>query len=957
MKKRSQISDNEVRYHELVNNLRSGIAIYEAIDDGNDFIIKDLNKAGETASKVLKEDILGVSVRKAFPAVTEIGLFEVFQRVYKTGKSERLPLPLYKDQRIAEWVENFVFKLPTGEIVSIYDDLSGFKIIEEKLSKSEERLQLSLEISEIGLWDWHIPTSKVFFSNVYFTMAGYRPGEFEASFKGWASHVHPEDIEAANAKVNEALLHPEKEYKAEFRFRCKDGSYIWILAKGRIVETDTARKPLRMLGTHTNITALKEHADAEHRKALEAVERQKILFEISRLFHIDFKKTWEAITEKASGILKADRVSIWTLSLPRKFLICEDLYIRKTKVHALEEEFDCNLYPNYYRALEDSRFIDAEDGMADPRTRDFTNDYLAPLSILSLLDVPVRKGGELSGVICFEYTEKLRKWSLEEKEFAASLADLVSAKFETLDRQRTEKELVFSEKRYRNMVDNALIGVFRTRPDGAILFANTAMAKMFQFDSPEDLSKRNIQEFYKNLTDRKKLLDILEREKIIRNFEVDLVTKSGAILTGQVNAYKEEDQIVGMIMDITDQKKILQDLNVSRVKAEESDRLKTSLLANMSHELRTPMNSILGFSDLLLNESHDPETIFYTNKIHVSGKRLMNTLHAILELADLETTREKLAVREIDLLKVLSSVTVPFQTQASNKGLYLVTEFTHRIIVLADEKLLKLVFQNLVDNAVKFTEEGGVTVETALVESEGSYQAKIMFKDTGIGIVRENFETIFEEFRQASEGYNRMYEGTGLGLTLSKKMVEMMGGKITVESESGLGSIFTVWLPAVMKGVPPLEVQETVADREIYVPTVIKVHTPVKLPLVLIVEDNEDNAEIVKLYLKSMCRVDRAPDSKSALKMITKNQYQAIMMDINLGTGMDGLKITREIRAMENYQKTPIIAITGYTMSGDRDKILAAGCSHYIAKPFNKALLTDVLSSALSVNRPGNLDE
>ena len=948
MRKRPKNSLNDSLYHEVVNNLRSGVAIFEAVDDGEDFIFKDLNRAGETANKLIRENILGERFKKVFPDITGTGLLEALQRTYKSGHPERVPLMFFKDQRISEWVENFIFKLPSGELVVIFDDLSEFKIIEEKLSKSEERLQLSMEITGIGLWDWHIPSSKVYFSDIYFTMAGYKPGEFEASFKGWENHVHPDDREAANGKVQEVLRNPEKEYKAEFRFRCKDGSYIWILAKGRIVETDAAGKPVRMLGTHTNITSLKEQAEAEYRKSQEGMGRQKCLFEISRLFQSDFQKIWEAITEQSSAILKADRVSIWSLSLPGNLLVCEDLFIRRTRSHSREENFDCSLYPAYLRALEESRFIDAESGVTDPRTCEFSNDYLVPLGILSLLDVPVRKGGELYGVICFEYTEKFRSWSLEEKEFAASLADLLSAKLETRDRRQTEKELSSSQQRYRNMVDHALIGIFRTKPDGTILFANSALVKMVHIDRMEDLVKRNVQEFYKNPDDRKKFLELLEREQMVRNFEVDMVTNKGTGITCLINAYLEEASVVGMIMDITDQKKILKDLQESRIKAEESSRLKSSLLANMSHEFRTPMNSILGFSELLLNDSHDPDTVFYTRKIHASGRRLMNTLQAILELADLETSQENLEIREIDLTRVLSNVTTAYRAQASTRGLYLLTEFATQLTVLADEKLLKPVFENLIDNAVKFTEEGGVTIETALVETDGSFQARIQFKDTGIGIARENFDTIFEEFRQASEGFNRTYEGTGLGLTLSRKMVEMMGGRITLESESGLGSIFTVWLPAICRGIPTDTPAEEKQIPELTAPGKVRVYSPVQLPLVLIVEDNEDNAEIVRLYLKSLCRVDRASDGKSALKMIAKNQYQVIMMDINLGTGLDGLKIAHEIREMENYRNVPIIAITGYTMSGDRGKILQGGCTHYIAKPFNKALLTNIITEVLS---------
>ncbi|TSA24927.1 MAG: response regulator, partial [Bacteroidetes bacterium] len=389
------------------------------------------------------------------------------------------------------------------------------------------------------------------------------------------------------------------------------------------------------------------------------------------------------------------------------------------------------------------------------------------------------------------------------------------------------------------------------------------------------------------------------------------------------------------------------ELNKARLRAEESDRLKTSLLANMSHELRTPMNSILGFSELMLNDSDDPEVIFYTKKIHGAGKRLMNTLQAILELADLEATRSKLILREVDLMKALTKILAPFQALASEKGLYLVTEFAQRIHVLADENLLKLVFQNLIDNAIKFTESGGITIETAQKEKDKTVWALLQIKDTGIGIASDDFERIFQEFRQASEGYNRRFEGTGLGLTLSSKMIRIMGGDITVESELGLGTIFSVWLPLVSVSARKKDRAVSV-DEGNGLPPVVKVQKPPALPLILVVEDNDDNAEIVKLYLKSKYRIDRAPDGYTALQMADQKQYKAILLDINLGTGKDGLKIATELRVKKSYTKTPVIALTGYTMSEDKEKIMEAGCTHYIAKPFTKSELVGVLASALT---------
>ncbi|MBE0646264.1 MAG: response regulator [Bacteroidales bacterium] len=682
-------------------------------------------------------------------------------------------------------------------------------------------------------------------------------------------------------------------------------------------------------------------------EAVEAIERQKILLQISQFYNPDFQRTWESITELASPVLNADRTSIWSLSEDGSRMVCNDLFDCSTSDHSSDIELDSNLYPAYFSALESSRVIDAFDGENDPRTSEFSSGYLIPLNIKSLLDVPIRINGKLSGILCFEYVGTIRHWSVEEKEFAASMADLISAKFEALERWMAETELQASEQRYRNILDNAFVGIFKTAIDGTFRNANSSMARILEFDTVDDLLKVNSGTLYQSPEDRKRMMDSIRKEKHLRDFEVTLLSNKGNLKDCIINAYLEEGDLVGMMMDVTGQKRILKDLEEARLRAEESDRLKTSLLANMSHELRTPMNSILGFSELIMNDSDNEETQFYSKKVYTAGKRLLHTLQTILELADLEATKSKLLRKDVDLLALLSSVLPPFQSQARDKGLYLITEIDPGLKVMADENLIKLVFQNLIDNAIKFTEAGGINIDTSKRHHEGRDWAIIQFRDSGIGIDRANFEQIFQEFRQASEGYNRRYEGTGLGLTLSSKMITLMGGKITLESELGKGSLFSVWLPLYSIEEKPVTKDDSYSAEPQRIRDSKKYPHP-DIPLILIVEDNQDNAELMKLYLKTGYQVDRAPDSTTALKMAQNKHYNVLLLDINLGLGMDGLQLVQELRLQKSYKETPIIAITGYTMGEDREKIMAAGCSHYIAKPFTKSVLLEKINTALN---------
>jgi CheY-like chemotaxis protein/nitrogen-specific signal transduction histidine kinase len=397
-----------------------------------------------------------------------------------------------------------------------------------------------------------------------------------------------------------------------------------------------------------------------------------------------------------------------------------------------------------------------------------------------------------------------------------------------------------------------------------------------------------------------------------------------------------------MMVDISERKKSEEELKNARNRAEESDRLKTLLLANMSHEFRTPMNAILGFSDLIACESQEPDIVLFARKIHHSGKRLMSTLKGILDLADLESTRSKIRRVPVNVQRLLATILQPFYPVASERGLFLITEFKEDLIAIADENLLHIILHNLIDNAVKFTESGGVTIETDLEESGDKEFMVVRVKDTGIGILKEHLSTIFSEFRQVSEGYSRSHEGTGIGLSIANRMTEMLNGRITVESEIGLGSVFSLFIPIHREKGKNCESEKELPG--ILPEKAFKIRTPDELPLVLIVEDNIDNAEILALYLKGKFRTERAPDGSSAIRMAAENQFSCILMDINLGPGMDGLKTASEIRKMDHCRQLPIIAITGYTMSGDREKLLEGGCNFYLSKPFSQQGINDLMT-------------
>lgn len=421
--------------------------------------------------------------------------------------------------------------------------------------------------------------------------------------------------------------------------------------------------------------------------------------------------------------------------------------------------------------------------------------------------------------------------------------------------------------------------------------------------------------------------------KIIFNSAVPIISANGE-LTGAIIVNE----------DITRIKQSEKELIESKERAEESNRLKGNFLANMSHELRTPMIGVLGYSEIIYDGGFEEEVVEYARLIHKSGKRLLDTLNLILDLSRLEAGKLDLRKDNVDLVKTTIDVIQNFRGAAERNGLYinLETDFLY-MNIHSDERLLTSILDNLVNNAVKYTHTGGVTVSISSAdESEsGKRMIKISVADTGIGIAKENHEMIFEEFRQVSEGTDRGYEGTGLGLSITKKFLEKLNGAITLESEAGCGSVFHVSFPAEV-----IEELKKEKSERVEKPTIKDEASSKKS--ILLVENDELNVTIIKKYLYEKYLVEHVWNGEAAVKIAGEKKFDAVLMDINLGKGLDGLAATKWIRSCPLNSETPVIAMTAYAMPQDRATFLEGGCSHYLSKPFRQIELLRLLEDVLA---------
>ncbi len=393
----------------------------------------------------------------------------------------------------------------------------------------------------------------------------------------------------------------------------------------------------------------------------------------------------------------------------------------------------------------------------------------------------------------------------------------------------------------------------------------------------------------------------------------------------KVPIFDNEGEPAWLIMlgrDVTKRNHMTHELQQAKENAEMADQLKTAFLTNMSHELRTPLNGIVGFSQLLNQPKTTPEEQNEFIKIIIeSSNYLLNIINDIIDLSKMETGQISLNINPVNIKEMLLDSFRYYKTNFKKSNLTFEKEFPdipEQIIIDTDKVRLQQVINSVVANAFKFTKSGTIKISVGFDQNHEFLLIKI--KDTGIGIDPKFHKTIFERFRQVEEGYTREYGGAGLGLPIAKKLTEMLGGKISLESEPGIGSQFTIKLPYIST---PKELRKDKAPADI---------SFIENKSVLAVEDDAGSYLLLKSILQHTgCNLIHAKNGQEALKTIeTHNPIDLILMDVQMPV-MDGLEATRQIKKINN--KIPIIAQTAHAFSNDREKCLAAGCDEFITKP------------------------
>lgn len=513
--------------------------------------------------------------------------------------------------------------------------------------------------------------------------------------------------------------------------------------------------------------------------------------------------------------------------------------------------------------------------------------------------------------------------------------------YDITELEKVQVELV----KFSRAIEQSSFSIVITDNSGNIEYVNPYFSKLTGFDRQEVIGKkpsilksgRQDRIFYKNLWDTVLSGNEWRGEMMNKKKNGDLFWVS-VLISPVFNQAGEVTNFIALEEDITNSKKILEELLIAKEKAEESNRLKTAFLNNISHEIRTPLNGIVGFTNFLLDpETTDEERKEYAEIITQSSDRLTMIISDIIQMASLEAGQEIVNERKTNLNKLMSALFRQLQLKVRSKSVELKYETFLKdsdAVVMIDDTKVTQILTNLLDNAIKFTSKGEVKL-TCRLNDEGTYLHFIV-SDTGIGIAEEYQEVIFDRFRQVEAGATKVYGGNGLGLSISRAYAELMGGIIQIESTIGLGSTFYVTLP--YKRVDEFD---SVTRENAGTKNTIKLPAG-KIRTVLVAEDEESNFQLLKTILKPFNFVLlRAYNGQEAVDECKKNpDIDLVLMDIRMPV-MDGLAAMKKIKTFR--ENLPIIAVTAFVSDNDKYKFLDSGFDEYLTKPVNIAEFNEIV--------------
>ena len=777
---------------------------------------------------------------------------------------------------------------------------------EEEAKRSRQRFELAVLGSGDGIWDWDLSTDEVYFSPRWKSMLGHTDGEVRNHLDEWKSRLHPEDRERALESLRCYFEGVAPAYELEHRLRHKDGSYRWILARG-VALRDPTGKPHRMSGSHTDIT--------EQKKSAELLARESDLL-VTLMDHLP------------AAIYFKDR---------------DSRFVRVNRSMAAGFGFS---HPDQTIGKSDFDFFDR--AHAEPALRDEQEILLTGKPMIAHEEKEVWPDGTQTWVL----TNKM-PWQDRD----GNIVGTFGISYDITKRKLAEEAFRKAEAQTRLLLESSSEGIFGMDLSGAITFVNPSALEMLGYTSEEVLGHNSYDLVHYKYADGSPYR--VEDCPIFRAFQTgrgccvdDEVfwRRDGTFFSVEYTSSPlrfEGEGIQGAVViftDITDRKRNEIEVRKAKEDAVAANKAKSEFLANMSHEIRTPMNAIIGMSELLRDTALAPEQREYLEMVRQSADALLGLINDILDFSKIEAGRLDLDSTDFSLQEVLGDTLHTLSLRAYQKGLELISRVAPNVPdnLTGDPGRLRQVIMNLVGNALKFTDQGEVVVEVEWIESTLDPRIALHFTvhDTGIGIPREKQSLIFAAFSQADSSTTRRFGGTGLGLTISSRLVEIMGGRIWVESEVGEGSTFhfTSQFDRSSSELP---------DRS------AEILDKVRGLRVLIVDDNATNRRILEetLSLWGM-RPTLAEGGIPALGLLDQAQAQhdlfhLILLDAHM-PGMDGFELAGKILNRPETASTPVLILTSGGQPGDVARCQQLGLAAFLTKPIKQTDLRRALLKALN---------
>jgi PAS domain S-box-containing protein len=658
------------------------------------------------------------------------------------------------------------------------------------------------------------------------------------------------------------------------------------------------------------------------------------------------------ILATSAEALSVERLSMWRFTdQARSAIRCDGLYRRSEREYEAGAMLQRTDAPAYFTAIEHERVVAAADARTDPRTCEFSDIYLIPLGIAAMLDVPLRQQNTPVGVLCAEHVGGPREWTVDERNFAISVANLIVVALLDDERKKALVRLAESEARARTVVDTAHDAFVGIDSESRVVEWNDQAERTFGWTRSEMigriLSETIIPPPYRDAhtNGMRRFHQTGEAPVVNQRLEVTACHRQGhefpIELTVTSPVPLEHGFFFGAFLrDISERRQQADELRRAKESAEAATRAKSEFLANMSHELRTPLNGVLGYAQLLQRDRALNETQREAlDAISKCGAQLLDLISDVLDLAKIEAGRLDLDQAPTNLAKLVADLRSVVAESADRKGLQLITELKPDVpqTVLLDGRHLRQILLNLLGNAVKFTERGDVRLTVSRANGD-----RLLFEvsDTGIGIEPEALDAIFEAFTQTKAGASA--GGTGLGLAICAHLVRKMGDRLQVDSEQGRGSRFYFALPIVQGARSAM----SNGSEPVSLPLDARLVPGTELTA-LVVDDSMANSRILASLLQSVgAKVMTAGGGVEAIEQARLHRPQVIFMDLKM-SDLDGIEATRRLAHDPMTAQIPVIAVTASASGHSRQTARDAGCVDYLTKPVRAELLFGVLQTHL----------